>query len=253
MKLRRKEMQILSIVLAGWGSILIGNGISMMQGKETLTKINYKLNITTKQISEVQAKKNEIIPKDITIEEGKPISGNIKDYLVDADQVADDMLQQLSQGLDTSNVNINKPGTYTYTISYKKKIFQGKITVEAKELPKVTITLKSKKLPTTGTLSRNIKDYVYEEENMTEEVYNNMILDLEEVAAHLSTPGKYKYRVIYNDTTYYGDFDIFEPVSTGNSEIVCPTDATKENNSCKCSDETKEYDTASKTCKTKEN
>lgn len=244
----RKEINALIISIAIWGIIFIGSGTTMALNKKITTETTYELSIENKQISEIQAKINEVILKDIELEEGTPISANIRDYLVEPDKISDTLLRQLSQGINTSQVNINQPGTYTYTITCNKKIYKGTITIKAKELPNVEITLKAKKLPTTGTLSRNIRDYVYENENITEEVYNNMILDLDEVAEHLGTPGKYKYKVIYKDTTYTGDFDILEPVSTGNSN-TCPIGTTKENNTCKCNDPTKTYDQTTKTCK----
>ena len=250
LKLNLKEIQILSIVVAVWGAFLCISGISMSLNKRVITKTKYSLDVSTKEISQVQAKKNEIILKNIEIDEGTPISSNIRDYLENVDQVGDALLKQLQEGLDTSAVNVNQPGTYMYIINYKKKRYQGSIKVNAKETPKIVITLKAKKLPTTGTLSRNIKDYVYENENITEDIYKNMILDLEEVAAHMGIPGRYKYKVIYNDTTYYGDFDIVEPVSTGNSEIICQTDE-EGNNVCKCNDPYKEYDATTNSCKDK--
>ena len=249
-KLNLKEIQVLSIVVAIWGAFLLISGVSMSLNKKVVTKTKYSLDVSTKEVSQVQAKKNEIILKNLEIEEGTPISTNVKDYLENVDQVGDALLKQLQEGLDTSAVNINQPGTYMYIINYKKKRYQGSVKVSAKEIPKITITLKAKKLPTTGSLSRNIKDYVYENEKITEDVYKNMILDLEEVAAHMGIPGKYKYKVIYNDTTYYGDFDIVEPVSTGSSEIICQTDDNGKN-VCKCTDPSKEYDETAKVCKTK--
>lgn len=248
MKFNLKEIQILSIVLAIWGIVMISSGISMSLNKKTVTKVKYSLDVSSKQIPQIQAKKNEIVLKDFEIEEGNPISVNVRDYLQEVEQISDTVINQLSKGLDTSLVNINQPGTYTYTITYKKKRYQGKITVTQKELPKIKIILKSKKLPTTGTLSRNIRDYIYEDPELTDEAYNNMILDLEEVAAHLSIPGRYKYKVIYNDTTYFGDFDIVQPVTTGETTVVCPNGSTKEKNTCVCTENNKVFDSKTNTC-----
>ena len=246
MKLNKKEIQILSVVIAIWGIFFVTTGLIMSGNKKTITKKVYNVSIEKKQISQVQAKKNEVIVKDITLEEGTPLSTNVKDFLENPNQITEEMLKKLGQGLDTSGVNVNQPGSYTYTISYKKKVYQGKVTVNAKPLPKVTITLKEKNMPTTGTISRNIRDYIYED--VTEEVYNNMILDLKEVIAHQKIPGKYKYSIIYNDTTYYGDFIIREPVETSNTNVVCPTGSTQDpnNNTCICQEGT--YNPDTKTC-----
>jgi len=243
MKLNSKETQILSVVIAAWGLIFVSSGAVMNQTKKEVTKNTYTVDVSAKQISQVQAKKNEVILKDITIDEGTPISTNIKDYLENPDQISDTMLNLLSKGLDTSSVNINQPGTYTYTITYKKKTYQAKINVIAKKLPNVTITLKEKNMPTTGTISRNIRDYIYED--ITDEVYYNMILDLKEVIAHQKIPGRYKYSIIYNDVTYYGDFIIHEPVETTTTSITCPAGSTQDpnNKTCICQEGTYNPDT----------
>ena len=246
MNLNSKEIQILSIVIAAWGLFFVTSGTIMSQSKKTVTKKVYSIDVSTKQISQVQAKKNEVILKDLTIDEGTPISTNIKDYLENPDQITDTMINLLEKGLDTSAVNVNQPGTYTYTITYKKKTYQAKITIKAKELPKVKITLKEKNMPTTGTISRNIRDYIYED--ITDEVYNNMILDLKEVIAHQKIPGRYKYSIIYNDTTYYGDFIIHEPVEVSITNIVCPSDATQDPNNNTCICQTGTYNPTTNTC-----
>ena len=247
MKLNSRELQILSIVIAIWGIFLVTSGTIMSQDKKTIVKKTYSIDVSTQQISQIQAKKNEIIVKDITIEAGNPISSNVRDYLENPDQISDTMLAQLSKGLDTSSVNINQAGTYTYSITYKKKTYQAKIIVTNKVLPKVTITLREKNMPTTGTISRNVRDYIYE--NVSDEVVKNMILDLKEVIAHQNIPGKYKYSIIYNDTTYYGDFIIREPVEVSTTTIVCPTGSTQDPNNNTCICQTGTYNPETKECK----
>ena len=247
MKLNSRELQILSIVIAIWGIFLVTSGTIMSQDKKTIVKKTYSIDVSTQQISQIQAKKNEIIVKDITIEAGNPISSNVRDYLENPDQISDTMLAQLSKGLDTSSVNINQAGTYTYSITYKKKTYQAKVTVTNKVLPKVTITLREKNMPTTGTISRNVRDYIYE--NVSDEVVKNMILDLKEVIAHQNIPGKYKYSIIYNDTTYYGDFIIREPVEVSTTTIVCPTGSTQDPNNNTCICQTGTYNPETKECK----
>lgn len=246
MMLNKREIQILSIVIAAWGFFLISSGTIMSQSKKIEIKKVYSIDVSTKQISKIQAKKNEVVLKDITIEEGQTISTDIKDYLENPDQIADNMLNLLAQGLDTSMVNVNQPGTYTYTISCKKKMYQAKITVKTKELPRITLTLKEKNMPTTGTISRNIRDYIYED--ITDEVYNNMILDLTDVIAHQNVPGRYKYSILYNDTTYYGDYIIHEPVETKIVVISCPSDATIDQNNHTCICEKGNYNSDTGEC-----
>ena len=247
MKMSKNELQLFSVIVAVIGLFLVISGTVMNHSKKTVTKKVYSVNVSMKQISQVQAKKNEVILKDITIDEGTPISTSIKDYLENPEQISDEMLEQLSKGLDTSAVNINQAGTYPYTISYKKKQYQAKIIVNKKELPKVNITLKEKNIPTTGTISRSIKDYIYEE--VPDEVLKNMVLDLKEVIAHQKIPGKYKYSIIYNDTTYYGDFIIHEPVEVSNTNTVCPTGSTLDSNNNTCICQKGSYNPVTKECK----
>ncbi len=246
MRWNSKEIQILSIIIAVWGIFFVSSGTVMSQSKKIEIKKIYEVSVSTKQISKVQAKKNEILLKDLTIEEGTPISTNINDYLENPEQISETVLSLLEQGLDISTVNINKPGTYTYSIIYKKKKHQAKITVKAKELPKIKITLKEKNMPTTGTISRNIRDYIYED--ISEEVYNNMILDLTEVIENQKVPGKYKYSIIYNDTTYYGDFIIHEPVETPGTILICPENSTADLNNKTCICDKGIYDKDKNTC-----
>lgn len=247
MKMSKNELQLFSVIVAVIGLFLVISGTVMNHSKKTVTKKVYSVNVSMKQISQVQAKKNEVILKDITIDEGTPISTSIRDYLENPEQISDEMLEQLSKGLDTSAVNINQAGTYPYTISYKKKQYQAKIIVNKKELPKVNITLKEKNIPTTGTISRSIKDYIYEE--VPDEVLKNMVLDLKEVIAHQKIPGKYKYSIIYNDTTYYGDFIIHEPVEVSNTNTVCPTGSTLDSNNNTCICQKGSYNPVTKECK----
>ena len=247
MKMNENELRLLSIVVAVIGLFLVISGTMMNHSKKTVTKKVYSVNVSMKQISQIQAKKNEVILKDITIDEGIPLSTNIKDFLENPQQISDEMLEQLSKGLDTSAVNINQAGTYPYTISFKKKQYQAKVIVNKKELPKVNITLKEKNIPTTGTISRSIKDYIYEE--VPNEVLKNMVLDLKEVIAHQKIPGKYKYSIIYNDTTYYGDFIIHEPVEVSNTNTVCPTGSTLDSNNNTCICQKGSYNPVTKECK----
>ena len=243
-----KELRLLSVIIAIWGVISIGTGLSLKKYDYTITKTKYTVKISSNQQTQAQSKKNEIKLKNIEIEVGNPISTNAKDYIENIEDFSDLLLRQLSETLDTSLVNINQPGNYKYTITYKKKKYEGIITIMEKEVPNVTFTLKAKIMPTTGTLSRNKKDYIYEE--LDEEIYNNMILDLREVESHQSIPGKYKYTITFKDTVYYGDFEIVEDVVTNKVVNACPSDAIVDNmnKTCVCKESNKKYDEETKTC-----
>lgn len=208
MKLNTKEMKIISIVIASWGIFLIGSGVVMSTKDKPIINTKYSLNIKKKKIAQAQAKTNEIKLKDITIEINNPISVNIKDYLENVENISNETLKNLK--LDTSLVNINQAGTYQYTITFKKKKYLANIIVKEKELPNMNFTLKSLTLVTGDSLSTNPKSYITE--NITDEVLNNITLDLSGV--NNQTQGNYKYYIIYKGTKYQGDITITNPGPT---------------------------------------
>lgn len=218
MGLNNKEIQILSIVVAVWGVFLISSGTVMSTKVKPIINTKYNLNIEKKKIAQAQAKTNEIKLKDITIEINTPISVNIKDYLEDIENLSTETLKNLK--LDTSLVNINQAGTYQYTITYKKKKYLANIIVKEKELPNVTFTLKSLTLVTGDSLSTNPRSYI--NETITDEVLNNITLDLSGV--NNQTQGNYKYYIIYKGTKYQGDIVITNPgptiITKPNSQIT---------------------------------
>lgn len=205
MKLNTKEKQILSIIIAAWGIFLIGSGTIMQTKIKPIINTKYSLNIKNKKIAQAQAKTNEIKLKDITVEINNPISVNIKDYLENVENISTETLKNLK--LDTSLVNINQAGTYQYTITYKKKKYLANIIVKEKELPNMTFTLKSLTLVTGDSLSTNPKSYI--NEIITDEILNNITLDLSGV--NNQTQGNYKYYIIYKGTKYQGDITITNP------------------------------------------
>lgn len=208
MKLNDKEIKTLSVIIAIWGVFLIGSGAIMQTKVKPIINTKYSLNIKKKRIAQAQAKTNEIKLKDITIEINNPISVNIKDYLENVENISNETLKNLK--LDTSLVNINQAGTYQYTISYKKKKYIANIIVKEKELPNMTFTLKSLTLITGNSLSTNPRSYI--KENISDEVLNNITLDLSGV--NNQTQGNYKYYIIYKGTKYQGDITITNPGPT---------------------------------------
>lgn len=248
MKLNQKELKVLSVIVAVWGIFLISSGFIMNGNKKTITKINYKLDVSTEKISETQAKKNEIILKNIEVEINNPISVNIKDYLVDADKISTSMLNKLK--LDTSLVNTSQAGTYNYTITYKKKKYQGTIKVKEKELPDMNFTLKEITLYVGDPISTDARTYI--KESVSDEILNNIVLDLSQIDN--SKQNSYKYFITYKNTKYEGTINIRERVILPSATIhSCPNDAKydEEDKKCKCNDSDKTYDDESKTCKAK--
>ncbi len=203
----KKESRILSITLACCGILLIGSGFVMTKmPKEPIEKINYTLDIDEQKVA--AAKTNEIKLRDIELEINNPISLNIKDYIENIEEIEDSVIKSLK--LDTSMVNINQAGSYTYTVSYKKKKYNGTFIIKEKELPKVELTLKNLSLEKGAALSTNISTYIVEE--LSDEVKNNIILNLKDV--NTSQPGEYQYTVTYDNKLYTAKIWIYEKQTT---------------------------------------
>lgn len=203
----KKDSRFLSLTLAGCGIFLIGSGLVMnITPQEKAIQYNYTVSVKEQKIA--QAQTNEIKLKDIELEINNPISLNIKDYIENVDQIETSILKSLK--LDTSLVNINQAGTYNYTISYKKKKYNGNFTIKEKALPKVELTLKNLSLEKGAALSTNVSTYIVEE--LVDEVRNNITLNLKDV--NTSKPGEYQYTVTYDNRLYTGKIWIYEKQPT---------------------------------------
>ena len=245
----QKEYRILSITLGIWGIFLISSGLIMNGQVKTITNIKYSLSTEQRKIAQAQAKTNEIKLKSIVLDINTPLSVDIKDYLEESEKIEEEILKILK--LDTSLVNINQAGTYQYPITYKKKKYLGSIVIKEKELPVMTLTLKTIKLKTGEALSSNPRTFI--EEEITEEVYNNIILDISKVDT--SKQDDYIYYITYNKMTYQGKVEVRDPgptIITPSTTTTCPEDAKLENNKCICTDEKKIFDENTKKCKEKE-
>lgn len=217
-KITGKEKRIISITLAIWGIILISSGLIMSASNRTIIQKKYSLDISQKKVAE--AKTNEIKLKDLELEINSPLSVDIKDYLEDYENLETSILKALK--LDTSMVNINQAGSYTYTISFKKKKYNGTINIKAKELPQAVITLKNLRLEKGAALSTNLSTYIVE--RLSDEVKNNITLDLS--AVNTTQAGDYQYTVTYDGKLYTATITIYEPQTT----IITPNQPTNENN-----------------------
>lgn len=244
MKLNRKEIKILAIFIAIWGLFFTGSGLVMKKNKKIIKKVNYKLDVKTKKSTQSQSKKIEIELKDIEIEINNPISVNTRDYLVDGENIDEKIIKQLE--LDTSLVNISQAGSYTYTIKYNKKKYQGTIKVKEKELPDMTFTLKEISLYVGESIPTDKKAFI--NETLPEEIYDKIKLEIPEIDT--SMQNDYKYYAIYKNTRYEGTIKIREKVVIG---IVkkCPDDAEYDEttSTCICNDKLKTYNKDLKTCK----
>ena len=206
MKLTKKQKKIVSITLASWGILLISSGTAMSLMDKPKKKENIKLRIVQKRVANI--KSNEIKPKDIEVELDQTLSVNVKDYLQNPDDIEDKILSSLK--LDTSMINISQAGTYTYTITYKKKKFSARYVVKEKELPNVTMTLKNLNLEVGSALSTDIQTYVVE--TLSKEVKDNSVLNISTV--NTTQGGNYQYTITYNNKLYTGTITIYQPQTT---------------------------------------
>ena len=171
-----------------------------------------KLEVTQKQVT--NAKSNEIKLKDIQLEVGNLLSTDTHDYLVNPNDIEESIINHLK--LDTSLINTNQIGNYTYTITYNKKIYNGRVTIIQKALPNIdTITLNSLSLEVNQELPKELTAYI--QENLPAEVLAAIRLDISNV--DITKPGRYLYSISYNGKLYTNTVIIYEP-KYGNNEAV---------------------------------
>jgi hypothetical protein len=196
------------------GVLCITSGVSMPYlAKATEKSSVTKLSVTQRKVT--NAKSNEIKLKDVKIEVNQLLSLDTADYLANPDDIEDSIVKRLK--LDTSNVNTNQVGNYSFTITYNKKIYNGTVMVINKPLPQVsTMTLNSLSFEVGSNLPVDVSSYI--KEQLSDEVKAAIILDTSNVDTN--KPGSYLYSVSYNGKLYTNTITIYEPkfgVSTDNS------------------------------------
>ena len=196
------------------GVLCITSGVSMPYlAKATEKSSVTKLSVTQRKVT--NAKTNEIKLKDVKIEVNQSLSFNTADYLANPDDIEASIVKRLK--LDTSNVNTNQVGNYSFTITYNKKIYNGTIMVVNKPLPQVsTMTLNSLSFEVGSSLPVDVSSYI--KEQLSDEVKAAIILDTSNVDTN--KPGSYLYSVSYNGKLYTNTITIYEPkfgVSSDNS------------------------------------
>ena len=218
--LTRKETKIIGAALATWGLIFVGSGVTMNTMVKPTKVIKSDFEVIQQRVSE--RKTNEIKLKDMELEINQPLSVSVKDYLENLEEIDLSIVRNLK--LDTSMVNPQQAGTYTYTIAYQKKKYNGTFTIKEKELPKLDLTIKNFKMTLNSSLNANPEDLsTYIEEELTEEVKNNIIIDLSQVRT--DQEGIYDYTVTYNGTIYKGKIEVYQP----QTKIITPNQTTDEN------------------------
>ena len=212
LNLSNKQKKIVCAAVAAWGFTFITTGTTLALSKSPEPKEDINLRVVEKRVA--TSKSNEIKPKDMSSEIDKPISVNIKDYLENPDDIDEKILRSLK--LDTSAIKINEAGTYTYTITYKKKKFSATYVIKEKELPNITMTLKNLNLQVGSSLSTDVQTYV--NEKLTDEVKKNTKIDLSTV--NTSQSGNYQYSITYKNRLYTGTITIYQPNTTVKKEAT---------------------------------
>ena len=212
-----KHIRIITVSsLALLGMLCISSGV--MYNSLQSNSVDEKVLVIVEQKQVSKETDVDIKLKNLTIEVNTPLSVKIIDYLDSA--VSDEVLANLK--LDTSSVNVTEPGTYNYTITYKKKTYQGIIIVIEKEVTTNTlqsITLKTININIGTTLSPDISNYVIEP--LTDDVKSTMLIDLSKVNVNLA--GSYQYTITYNNSIYTGTIVVTESQPTLSTNIGEPT------------------------------
>lgn len=215
-KLTKKETRIISLALASWGVIMLGSGFTMKSMIKPNEVKKNDLEVVHKRVAEI--KTNEIKLKDMELEINQSLSVDVKDYLENLADIDQEVLKSLK--LDTSMVKVNEAGSYTYTISYKKKKYNGTFTIKEKELPNVDLTINNLRLTIGSPLSTDKQIYI--KETLTDEIKNNILIDL--TAVDTQKVGNYKYTVTYNGILYTGTIEVYEP----QQKVLTPSNGTED-------------------------
>ena len=208
-----KHIRIMSITtLSLLGVFCISSGIMYKSLEDNNVEEKILVVVEQKQVS--KERDVDLKLKNLTIEVNTPLSVKIIDYLDSA--VSDEVLANLK--LDTSNVNVREPGTYNYTISYKKKTYQGIIIVKEKEISTnalQSITLNTVNINVGTALPTDVSNYVIEP--LTDDVKNSMLIDLSKVNVNLA--GSYQYTITFNNSIYTGTIVVTESQPTLSTNI----------------------------------
>ncbi len=208
-----KQVRIVTVTaLSLLGVLCISSGVmySFLENNNVEEKV--LVVVEQKQVS--KDSDIDIKLKDLTIEVNTPLSVKIIDYLDSA--VSDEVLANLK--LDTSEVNVTVAGTYNYTITYKKKAYQGIIIVKEKEVEEnslQSITLKTVNINVGTTLPTDISNYVIE--TLSDDVKATMLIDLSKV--NVNVAGSYQYTITYNNSIYAGKIVVTENQPTLSTKL----------------------------------
>ena len=208
-----KHVRIITVSsLALLGILCISSGV--MYNSLQANNVEEKILVVVEQKQVSKETDVDIKLKNLTIEVNTPLSVKIIDYLDSA--VSDEVLANLK--LDTSGVNVTEAGTYNYTVTYKKKAYQGIIIVKEKKVTNNTlqsITLKTININVGTALPTDVSNYVIEP--LSDDIKATMLIDLSKV--NVNTAGSYQYTITYNNSIYTGTIVVTETQPTLSTNI----------------------------------
>jgi len=239
---KTRNILVIGLSILGFSSLSTGIYLNFNEKPSSNNALEYKNDKIVEVINKEE--KINISLKNIEIEQGSILSLNVLDYFTGEFDTS--VLYLLK--LDTTNVDTTKLGTYPYTIKYKTQLFEGSITVKEKEaineeieevlevvedqevedpLP-ANITTKDITIKKTETLSKEITTYV--EEEVTAEMLEQMVLDLNNV--NMNITGTYQYKIAYKNKIYVGKITVTEdqPIISSTIEKVENSSDIKESN-----------------------
>lgn len=204
MQMKKKNRIILNTSLTVLGLTFISTGI-ILNIQNKVQKIEPTKDTPTFSIKE----EIKLTLKNIEVEINTPLSEEIEDYIEES--IKENQKQELT--LDLSNVDIEKSGTYTYTITYQKQVFEGQVIIKEKEekveeKPKMQqLTLKEITLKLKEELPTELNYYIMETLTEEEQKQVRFTLPSKEIT---KKAGTYQYTIGYGNMFYTGKITVVE-------------------------------------------
>lgn len=202
-ELNKKTINIMIVTFAFLGILCVVSGLIM---PSFAMPDEHIINFSITQ-ERIDLPEEEIIirPRNLTKEINQPLSMDIRHYLYDADHLDENILNRLV--LDTSSVNIDEAGVYTYLIILDEFIYTGTITIRERDLPRLDLTLRNLSFERGSTIPTDISKFI--EEDLSAEILSLMNIDLSNVNPNI--PAIYQYSITFNGRMFTGTISIFEP------------------------------------------
>ena len=201
------KILILSLTFSGLLSTTAGIALNNMKVNTSTNKIGVK--VVERQVARL--KSNVPVLKDLEVKINEPISVDVKDYILNIDDISSNALRAFK--LDTSLVNVTQAGKYSYIIQHNGKKYKGSITVKEKEKEEKIIEnlhIKNFSIKVNEQLPTEITSYL---EDKVDTLDPSLIkLDTSKVDIHVA--GAYQYTITYSNMLYTGTIKVYEEQAT---------------------------------------